>query len=168
MLAGDATGSALDAARTCWGAPAPAMTRRAPREPRPEGPVTGAPTSCPGAGSPASATRTRGPPARATALGGRRPIALGGAPDSLDAALEAYLDQLRVERGLSAATIRAYDTDLRAFARRAGHRGLGPQRRPGRPLGREPRRPPSRLRPASVRRKAAAVARSIASAPGRG
>jgi integrase/recombinase XerD len=80
------------------------------------------------------------------------------APDTFTAALEAYLDHLRVERGLSAATIRAYDTDLRAFAEHAP----GIEAWEGSPepalhwiagLG----RPPSRLRPSSVRRKSAAV-----------
>jgi integrase/recombinase XerD len=77
---------------------------------------------------------------------------------SFDAALEAYLDHLRVERGLSAATIRAYDTDLRAFAAQAPD--LGAWDRSPEPalrwiaaLG----RPPSTLRDASVRRKSAAI-----------
>ena len=39
-------------------------------------------------------------------------------PADLLAALDGYLDHLRVERGLSAATIRAYDNDLRGFAAR--------------------------------------------------
>lgn len=80
------------------------------------------------------------------------------APADLDAALEAYLDQLRVERGLSAATIRAYDTDLRAFARAAPDVGRWA-------VSAEPAvawvaslgRPPSTLRPSSIRRKSAAV-----------
>ena len=33
--------------------------------------------------------------------------------------VRAYADYLRVERGLAAATIRAYDTDLRGFGREA-------------------------------------------------
>jgi len=79
-------------------------------------------------------------------------------PRELLAALEAYLDYLRVERGLSSATIRAYDSDLHQFARAApgivswatepaaalGYlAGLG--------------RPPHPLRPASHRRKAASI-----------
>lgn len=40
-------------------------------------------------------------------------------PASLAEAVESWLDHLRVERNLSAATIRAYDTDLRTFGRTA-------------------------------------------------
>ena len=40
-------------------------------------------------------------------------------PRDLVVAVEAYADYLRVERGLAAATIRAYDTDLRMFGRDA-------------------------------------------------
>ncbi len=40
----------------------------------------------------------------------------------MDDAIEAYLTYLRVERGLSAATISAYSGDLRAFARFAAAR----------------------------------------------
>jgi len=40
----------------------------------------------------------------------------GGAGGRLAAAIGAYMDHLRVERGLSAATIAAYTNDLRAFA----------------------------------------------------
>lgn len=79
-------------------------------------------------------------------------------PADLLAAHDAYLDHLRVERGLSGATIRAYDSDLRAFAADA-------------PLVEDwatdadvPRgylasltRPPRALRPSSLRRKAAAI-----------
>ena len=79
-------------------------------------------------------------------------------PPSLHAAMEAYLDHLRVERGLSAATIRAYDTDLRAFA--LGALDVGSWDSSAEPalrwiagLG----RPPSTLRPSSVRRKSAAI-----------
>lgn len=79
-------------------------------------------------------------------------------PASLGTALEAYLDHLRVERGLSAATIRAYDTDLRAFAE--GAPGVehwagsaDPAVRWLATLG----RPPSTLRPSSLRRKSAAI-----------
>jgi integrase/recombinase XerD len=72
--------------------------------------------------------------------------------------LETYLDHLRVERGLSAATIRAYDSDLRAF----GSQAPGIERWATEPdpalahlaaLG----RPPGALRPSSIRRKAAAI-----------
>ncbi len=41
------------------------------------------------------------------------------APHDLVVAVDAYADYLRVERGLAAATIRAYDTDLRLFGRDA-------------------------------------------------
>lgn len=79
-------------------------------------------------------------------------------PPGLHAALEAYLDHLRVERGLSAATIRAYDTDLRAFAADAPELAAWdtraePALRWIAGLG----RPPSTLRPSSVRRKSAAI-----------
>ena len=79
-------------------------------------------------------------------------------PADLSAALETYLDHLRVERGLSAATIRAYDTDLRAF----GSQAPGVERWATDPepalshlaaLG----RPPGALRPSTIRRKAAAI-----------
>ena len=79
-------------------------------------------------------------------------------PASFDSALETYLDQLRVERGLSAATIRAYDTDLRAFA--AGAPDIDSWEISSEPALRwiaGLSRPPSTLRPSSVRRKAAAV-----------
>ena len=41
------------------------------------------------------------------------------APRDYVVAMGAYADYLRVERGLAAATIRAYDTDLRLFGRDA-------------------------------------------------
>ena len=74
-------------------------------------------------------------------------------------ALETYLDHLRVERGLSAATIRAYDTDLRAFAARRPASSAGrpsPERRAcaaSPPWAARPRRC-GRHR---IRRKAAAI-----------
>jgi DNA repair protein RecN (Recombination protein N) len=81
-----------------------------------------------------------------------------GVPDGFGAALDAYLDHLRVERGLAAATIRAYDTDLRAYATGAD----GIERWADDPE--VPRawlaglaRPPRPLRPSSHRRKAAAI-----------
>ncbi|MBX3032181.1 MAG: tyrosine recombinase [Chloroflexi bacterium] len=79
-------------------------------------------------------------------------------PGSLSAAHEAYLEHLRVEQGLAAATIRAYDTDLRDFAARAPaidawDRDTTPAFGWLAALG--DRRPP--LRPASIRRKAAAL-----------
>ena len=42
---------------------------------------------------------------------------------TLSGAIDQYLTFLRVERGLSAATIRAYATDLKAFARDAAASG---------------------------------------------
>jgi integrase/recombinase XerD len=79
-------------------------------------------------------------------------------PGSLLAAHEAYLEHLRVEQGLAAATIRAYDTDLRAFAAQAPaidawDRDTTPAFGWLAALG--DRRPP--LRPASIRRKAASL-----------
>ena len=78
-------------------------------------------------------------------------------PADLAAALETYLDHLRVERGLASATIRAYDTDLRAFG---GTQGIDqwavsadPALRHIAALGRVP----APLRPSSIRRKAAAI-----------
>jgi integrase/recombinase XerD len=80
------------------------------------------------------------------------------APPAMLGAIDTYLDHLRVEKGLSAATIRAYDTDLRAFAgdapdidRWAG--SADPALGYLASLG----RPPASLRPASIRRKAAAI-----------
>ena len=81
-----------------------------------------------------------------------------GGPADLLAALDAYLDHLRVERGLSAATIRAYDGDLRGFAAGA------PSVTDWATDPDVPRsylaaltRPPRPLRPSSHRRKAAAI-----------
>ncbi len=74
------------------------------------------------------------------------------------AALETYLDHLRVEKGLSAATIRAYDTDLRAFGGSAPDidrwaSDPGPAQGYLASLG----RPPVPLRSSSIRRKAASI-----------
>jgi integrase/recombinase XerD len=73
-------------------------------------------------------------------------------------AIHGYLDHLRVERGLSPATIAAYASDLRAFAARAP--AIAEWERSAEPaieylaaLG----RPPRPLRPSSHRRKAAAL-----------
>ena len=82
----------------------------------------------------------------------------GAGPADLLAALDAYLDHLRVERGLSAATIRAYDGDVRGFAAAA------PSVLEWALDADVPRgylasliRPPRPLRPSSHRRKAAAI-----------
>ena len=79
-------------------------------------------------------------------------------PRDLLAAIEAYEDHLRVERGLAGATIRAYDTDLRLFGRDAP--GIGRWAISAEPtrdyLGRMTR-PPRVLRPSSLRRKAASI-----------
>jgi integrase/recombinase XerD len=85
-------------------------------------------------------------------------LAPAAAPDTLATSIAAYLDYLRVERGLSPATMSAYASDLRQFSSRAP----GVERWADGPepalqylagLG----RPPRPLRPASHRRKAAAV-----------
>jgi integrase/recombinase XerD len=79
-------------------------------------------------------------------------------PASFAAALEAYLDHLRVERGLSAATIRAYDTDLRAFAAQAaGFEAWDRSPEPALRWVAGLSRPPSTLRGSTIRRKAATV-----------
>ncbi|HYI21946.1 MAG TPA: tyrosine recombinase [Candidatus Limnocylindrales bacterium] len=78
---------------------------------------------------------------------------------SLDQAIEAYVTYLRVERGLSTATMSAYSTDLRAFARAA--RPSGDAWRTDASVATDHlaslTRPPRVLRPASHRRKAAAI-----------
>jgi integrase/recombinase XerD len=79
-------------------------------------------------------------------------------PADLQAAIEAYLDYLRVERGLSAATIRAYDTDLRLFTRDApGLAAWASLADPAQGYLAALARPPRALRPASLRRKAASI-----------
>jgi integrase/recombinase XerD len=80
------------------------------------------------------------------------------APSDLLRAIDAYLDHLRVERGLAAATIRAYDSDLRAFARAApGVEGWASSSEPVRDYLAALVRPPRPLRASSHRRKAAAI-----------
>jgi integrase/recombinase XerD len=72
--------------------------------------------------------------------------------------MEAYADYLRVERGLAAATIRAYDSDLRLFGRDApGMGGWATSPEPARGYLASMTRPPRLLRPTSLRRKAAAI-----------
>ena len=77
----------------------------------------------------------------------------------LNDAINSYLDYLRVERGLSAATISAYSGDLRAFSRHAHGRG-GDWRIDAAPASAylaSLSKPPRVMRPATHRRKAAAV-----------
>jgi len=78
-------------------------------------------------------------------------------PADLLRAIDVYLDYLRVERGLSPATIAAYATDLRGFALQqrgpAWHNGAEAAREHLAALG----RPPRVLRPSTHRRKAAAL-----------
>ena len=83
---------------------------------------------------------------------------MGGAPADLAAAIEAYLDYLRVERGLAAATIAAYDADLRAFAAAApGITTWSTEAHPARDYLASLARPPRVLRPSTHRRRAAAL-----------
>ena len=82
------------------------------------------------------------------------------APDeSLTEAIDQYLNFLRVERGLSLATIRAYGSDLRAFAMAASRRG--DRWRDDAQVASDHlaalSRPPRVLRPSSHRRKAASI-----------
>ncbi len=79
-------------------------------------------------------------------------------PAALVAAVRAYADYLRVERGLAAATIRAYGTDLRLFGRDApGIDGWASSPEPARDYLGAMTRPPRTLRPNSLRRKAASI-----------
>ena len=80
-------------------------------------------------------------------------------PDSLEAAIDAYLDYLRVERGLSQATIGAYSIDLAALGRfAAGHAGdWRSDASVATAFLASLTKPPRVLRPATHRRKAAAV-----------
>jgi len=79
-------------------------------------------------------------------------------PRDLIAAIDAYADYLRVERGLAAATIRAYDTDLRLFGRDApGIDRWATSPEPARDYLGAMTRPPRVLRPTSLRRKAASI-----------
>ena len=85
--------------------------------------------------------------------------ALAAANASLTAAIEGYLDYLRVERGLSPATISAYASDLRAFVRSAASTN-GDWRADATPATgflASLSKPPRVMRPATHRRKAAAV-----------
>ena len=80
------------------------------------------------------------------------------APADLVAAIVAYLDHLRVERGLARLTLAAYATDLRLFAVSAPHvRTWARSAEPARAYLAGLARPPRPLRPSSHRRKAAAI-----------
>jgi integrase/recombinase XerD len=79
-------------------------------------------------------------------------------PPELIAALDTWLDHLRVERGLAAATIRAYAADVRAFAAGASDPAAwATSAAPARDYLAGLARPPRPLRPASHRRKAASI-----------
>ncbi len=100
------------------------------------------------AAAPASA---RGRPPRAPESGPRP-------PGDLVQAIEAYLLHLRVERGLSPLTVRAYAGDLLAFARSAeGIEHWATSAEPARGWLAGLARPPRALRPSSHRRKAASI-----------
>lgn len=78
---------------------------------------------------------------------------------NLDEAISSYLDYLRVERGLSSATISAYAGDLRAFAAHPVHERADWQTESAAATAylASLAKPPRVLRPATHRRKAAAV-----------
>jgi integrase/recombinase XerD len=78
---------------------------------------------------------------------------------TLTTAFDQYLTFLRVERGLSPATIRAYATDLKAFARDAAASGDEWQNSatPATQHLAALSRPPRTIKPASHRRKAASI-----------
>jgi integrase/recombinase XerD len=78
---------------------------------------------------------------------------------ALDEAIAAYLDYLKVERGLSQSTISAYATDLRGFAHDAAQTTDIWQKEAKVAIDHLARlsRPPRVLRPSSHRRKAAAI-----------
>lgn len=79
-------------------------------------------------------------------------------PRDLVVAIAAYADYLRVERGLAAATIRAYGTDLRLFGQDApAIAAWASSPEPARDYLGAMTRPPRVLRPTSVRRKAASI-----------
>ena len=96
---------------------------------------------------------TSGPPRRAV-----RGAAGADIPESLTSAIDAYLAYLRVERGLAAATIAAYASDLRHFAEQApGIDAWETSPEPTRRYLAGLVAPPRPTRPATHRRKAAAI-----------
>jgi integrase/recombinase XerD len=78
-------------------------------------------------------------------------------PEDLRRTIEAYLLHLRVERGLSPLTIRAYAGDLRGFSAARGIERWSTSAEPAIGYLSELARPPRALRPSSHRRKAAAI-----------
>ena len=87
-----------------------------------------------------------------------RPTPASDPPRDLVTAAAAYADYLRVERGLAAATIAAYGTDLRLFGREApAIETWATSPEPARGYLATMTRPPRVLRPTSVRRKAASI-----------
>ncbi len=78
-------------------------------------------------------------------------------PEDLRRAIEAYLLHLRVERGLSPLTIRAYAGDLRGFAEAGGVERWSTSAEPAIGYLAQLARPPRALRPSSHRRKAASI-----------
>src|SRR5947207_3067753 len=82
--------------------------------------------------------------------------------NALDGAIGTYLDHLRVERGLAAATLKAYGADLRDFADARGtadswNRGPDSALRYLAARTRRGRRNDPGLAPTSLRRRAAAI-----------
>ena len=87
---------------------------------------------------------------------------MSGSPPPLERVIEDYLTYVRVERGLSAATIRAYRADLTAFATEQGVAaewadGPEPARRHLAERARRGRRDDPGLAPTSLRRRAASI-----------
>jgi integrase/recombinase XerD len=119
--------------------------------------VTGLSTS---SGAPSTSSGATDAPA-ASSGATDAPAASSGATDApadLVAAIVAYLDHLRVERGLARLTLAAYATDLRLFARTAPRaRSWARSADPARAYLAGLARPPRPLRPSSHRRKAASI-----------
>jgi integrase/recombinase XerD len=94
---------------------------------------------------------------------GMTPSGLGDGRAALDRAIEEYLVYLHVERGLAPATIGAYRGDLRDFAGHAGAAAWDSSADPAlqylqeRSAGRAAGSSTGPLRPASLRRRAAAI-----------